>query len=172
MNQWFIYQPAASFFVFFRYLIYDPWPLFPSFSSGCVSIRHGVVGNISACHADARGSIPRDGVCCSFSFFCVLGVWPCECIPSSPQRGRTRARRRLGGRAVQGASFRYWSLRRHGFESRPNHFLRYVFRASAQLDFIFLGSVCRYPANTIFVWANRSFQSFVSGRSCSVIGYH
>ena len=24
-------------------------------------IRHGVVGNISACHADARGSIPRDG---------------------------------------------------------------------------------------------------------------
>ena len=26
------------------------------------SIRHGVVGNISACHADARGSIPRVGV--------------------------------------------------------------------------------------------------------------
>ena len=26
------------------------------------SIRHGVVGNISACHADARGSIPRAGV--------------------------------------------------------------------------------------------------------------
>ena len=25
-------------------------------------VRHGVVGNISACHADARGSIPRDGV--------------------------------------------------------------------------------------------------------------
>ena len=25
------------------------------------SIRHGVVGNISACHADARGSIPRVG---------------------------------------------------------------------------------------------------------------
>ena len=24
-------------------------------------IRHGVVGNISACHADARGSIPRVG---------------------------------------------------------------------------------------------------------------
>ena len=25
------------------------------------AVRHGVVGNISACHADARGSIPRDG---------------------------------------------------------------------------------------------------------------
>ena len=25
-------------------------------------IRHGVVGNISACHAEARGSIPRVGV--------------------------------------------------------------------------------------------------------------
>ena len=43
-------------------------------------IRYGVVGNISACHADARGSIPRFGV---FIFFfpvpnfvsgCV-GVW-------------------------------------------------------------------------------------------------
>ena len=29
-------------------------------------IRYGVVGNISACHADARGSIPRFGV---FIFF-------------------------------------------------------------------------------------------------------
>jgi hypothetical protein len=26
------------------------------------NIRDGVVGNISACHADARGSIPRRGV--------------------------------------------------------------------------------------------------------------
>ena len=26
------------------------------------SVRVGVVGNISACHADARGSIPRHGV--------------------------------------------------------------------------------------------------------------
>ena len=26
-----------------------------------VSVRVGVVGNISACHADARGSIPRRG---------------------------------------------------------------------------------------------------------------
>ena len=26
------------------------------------SVRYGVVGNISAGHADARGSIPRDGV--------------------------------------------------------------------------------------------------------------
>ena len=32
-------------------------------------IRYGVVGNISACHADARGSIPRFGV---FIFF-LLG---------------------------------------------------------------------------------------------------
>ena len=27
-----------------------------------IEIRYGVVGNISACHADARGSIPRFGV--------------------------------------------------------------------------------------------------------------
>ena len=27
-------------------------------------IRYGVVGNISACHADARGSIPRFGAFC------------------------------------------------------------------------------------------------------------
>ena len=27
-------------------------------------IRVGVVGNISACHADARGSIPLHGVLC------------------------------------------------------------------------------------------------------------
>ncbi len=32
-------------------------------------IRHGVVGNISACHADARGSIPRDGVVFLFAVF-------------------------------------------------------------------------------------------------------
>ena len=30
-------------------------------------LRYGVVGNISACHADARGSIPRFGVV--FFFF-------------------------------------------------------------------------------------------------------
>ncbi len=30
-------------------------------------VRYGVVGNISACHADARGSIPRTG-----AFFCTL----------------------------------------------------------------------------------------------------
>ena len=29
---------------------------------------------------------------------------------------------RLDGRAVQGASFRHWSLRRRGFESHSNHF--------------------------------------------------
>ena len=32
----------------------------PRYSS--CNIRYGVVGNISACHADARGSIPRFGV--------------------------------------------------------------------------------------------------------------
>ena len=31
-----------------------------------VSVRVGVVGNISACHADARGSIPRHGEFFSF----------------------------------------------------------------------------------------------------------
>ena len=33
-----------------------------------LSIRYGVVGNISACHADARGSIPRIGVLLLSSF--------------------------------------------------------------------------------------------------------
>ena len=32
-----------------------------SILAGGLPVRHGVVGNISACHADARGSIPRDG---------------------------------------------------------------------------------------------------------------
>ncbi len=32
-------------------------------AGGWQFVRHGVVGNISACHADARGSIPRDGGC-------------------------------------------------------------------------------------------------------------
>ena len=36
-----------------------------------VSVRVGVVGNISACHADARGSIPRHG-----AFFFFPGPWP------------------------------------------------------------------------------------------------
>ena len=35
-------------------------------------VRHGVVGNISACHADARGSIPRDGVYFSFFVYFIL----------------------------------------------------------------------------------------------------
>ena len=33
-----------------------------SILAGGSTVRHGVVGNISACHADARGSIPRFGV--------------------------------------------------------------------------------------------------------------
>ena len=33
------------------------------------SVRYGVVGNISACHADARGSIPRFGVLFFYIFF-------------------------------------------------------------------------------------------------------
>ena len=32
-------------------------------------IRDGVVGNISACHADARGSIPRRGGCAKKNIF-------------------------------------------------------------------------------------------------------
>ncbi len=35
-------------------------------------LRDGVVGNISACHADARGSIPRRGAHLSHSFFFVV----------------------------------------------------------------------------------------------------
>ena len=59
-------------------------------------VRHGVVGNISACHADARGSIPRVG---GFSFS--------EHFDASEPTGASRYKPRLGGRAVQGASFRY-----------------------------------------------------------------
>ena len=46
-------------------------------------IRYGVVGNISACHADARGSIPRRGA------FTLLrnpkffhGTFTAKCEPS------------------------------------------------------------------------------------------
>jgi hypothetical protein len=39
--------------------------------------RHGVVGNISACHADTRGSIPRAGDELNFFYFCV-----CMCVCS------------------------------------------------------------------------------------------
>ena len=38
-------------------------------------IRDGVVGNISACHADARGSIPRHGVISYICFWLVVVVW-------------------------------------------------------------------------------------------------
>ena len=38
----------------------------PSLEAGQI-VRYGVVGNISACHADARGSIPRFG-----AFFILL----------------------------------------------------------------------------------------------------
>ena len=36
-----------------------------------MSVRVGVVGNISACHADARGSIPRYG---DTIFFCPASL--------------------------------------------------------------------------------------------------
>ena len=39
-------------------------------------------------------------------------------VGSNPAANGTR----LDGRAVQGASFRHWSLRRRGFESHSNHF--------------------------------------------------
>ena len=63
-------------------------------------IRHGVVGNISACHADARGSIPRDG-----AFLFLRNKMHYE-FAMAPLR-RAAEDQRLGGRAVQGASFRY-----------------------------------------------------------------
>ena len=40
------------------------------------SVRVGVVGNISACHADARGSIPRRGDALFWPIFC-----PCSSVP-------------------------------------------------------------------------------------------
>ena len=41
---------------------------------GSHTVRHGVVGNISACHADARGSIPRVGVLRVFIFYFFFGT--------------------------------------------------------------------------------------------------
>ncbi len=41
-------------------------------------IRYGVVGNISACHADARGSIPRFGVIFFFFFFSLALFGPVD----------------------------------------------------------------------------------------------
>ena len=37
--------------------------------SSLEAVRYGVVGNISACHADARGSIPRFGVLLFADFY-------------------------------------------------------------------------------------------------------
>ena len=51
-------------------IIYGIWGFFAKtayFVQG-LQFRYGVVGNISACHADARGSIPRFGV----FFFCFV----------------------------------------------------------------------------------------------------
>ena len=48
-------------------------------------IRHGVVGNISACHADARGSIPRDGV--YFLFASRVSCSWCDAVPAAMPRG-------------------------------------------------------------------------------------
>ena len=66
------------------------------------SILVGVVGNISACHADARGSIPRLGVFFPFlfTFFCKkkrritpsrgieprASAWQAEMLPTTPTR--------------------------------------------------------------------------------------
>ena len=50
---------------FLKYIFIDPGSLYrfvTHFKSN--TIPHGVVGNISACHADARGSIPRGEAFC------------------------------------------------------------------------------------------------------------
>ena len=61
------------------------------------SVRVGVVGNISACHADARGSIPRHGV--HFFFWLAARVfWP---IISGTCGGGSQAERHFA-RVVKG----------------------------------------------------------------------
>ena len=85
-------------------------------AGGCPShVRHGVVGNISACHADARGSIPRAGACFLFFFFfritkkvfCWEKIGPARgpCIRQAPSEssGHWRNRKRACF-----ASTRYW----------------------------------------------------------------
>ena len=81
-------------------------------AGGCPShVRHGVVGNISACHADARGSIPRAGA--YFCFFFLDNKKICKkakpargpCIRQAPSEtsGHWRNRKRACF-----ASTRYW----------------------------------------------------------------
>ena len=61
------------------------------------SVRVGVVGNISACHADARGSIPRHGL--HFFFWLAARVfWP---IISGTCGGGSQAERHFA-RVVKG----------------------------------------------------------------------
>ena len=60
--------PVSEFYFF------ESYPAKQKAKKFCVevkSVRYGVVGNISACHADARGSIPRFGV----YFFCVIQIF-------------------------------------------------------------------------------------------------
>ena len=51
-------------------------------------IRHGVVGNISACHAEARGSIPRVGVFIIFLGLQRTGLNRKKCNLSAVTKGR------------------------------------------------------------------------------------
>ena len=64
------------------------------------SVRVGVVGNISACHADARGSIPRRGDATFFFLFscAARGFWP---VISGTCGGGSQAERHFA-RVVKG----------------------------------------------------------------------
>ena len=87
------------------------------------NIRYGVVGNISACHADARGSIPRFGVFCFESLCMVQSVYASETVRSSyghttvkaPHPIRTAKLSTVGldqyfGRGLQGNLQCCWAL--------------------------------------------------------------
>ena len=55
-------------------------------------IRDGVVGNISPCHGDARGSIPRRGVNFLFFFFFIfVGGEECGLLCPLSSAGRALA---------------------------------------------------------------------------------
>ena len=65
----------------------ERWPFKPmvvgSIPTEGVTLLVGVVGNISACHADARGSIPRRGA-----------FWHCSTNPFDKKRGESGFRSR------------------------------------------------------------------------------
>ena len=115
-------------------------------------IRHGVVGNISACHADARGSIPRDGAFLKlFYFFVCLEFNAAAALITAP-----RAAHRRGIGAI--GSVRASQARGTGIETQILHDVTGVLAQSEACvlskDEV-LGSKPRYSSHLLSsVWSS------------------